>query len=153
MNQTITETSEHARAAALDVSLADGEEGANVFAKLLKQHIEGLVAGDPSKVAVAGKIRGKLGLHSTDPEALVTLVFGDAAITIKNGFDSDLEGRITGPLKLQTETLVGAANPYAAILKRQLKLGVKWSRPLFTAQTYGFLKVPESMRTPVDAAP
>jgi hypothetical protein len=40
-----------------------------------------------------------------------------------------------------------------AIFKRQLKLGVKWSRPLFTAQTNGFLKVPESMRTPVEAAP
>ena len=94
-----------------------------------------------------------MGLRSTEPEALVTLVFGDAVITIKNGFDEDLDGRITGTLKLQTETLVGAANPYVAILKRQLKLGVKWSRPLFTAQTYGFLKVPESMRVPAEAAP
>ncbi len=151
MNQAITATSERARAAALDITLADGEEGANIFAKLLKQHIEELIAGDPGKVAVAGKIRGKLGLHSTDPEALVTLAFGDTVITIKNGFDGDLDGQIAGTLKLQTETLVGAANPYVAILKRQLKLGVKWSRPLFTAQTYGFLKVPESMRAPVDA--
>ena len=94
-----------------------------------------------------------MGLRSTEPEALVTLVFGDSVITIKNGFDEDLDGRITGTLKLQTETLVGAANPYVAILKRQLRLGVKWSRPLFTAQTYGFLKVPESMRVPAEAAP
>jgi hypothetical protein len=55
MNQTITATSEHARAATLDIALADDEEDANIFAKLLKQHIEGLVAGDPSKVAVAEK--------------------------------------------------------------------------------------------------
>jgi hypothetical protein len=151
MNETMT-TSAHAHAE-LHIALAESEEEANVFAKLLKQHIESIVEGDLSKANVAGKIHGKLGLHSTDPEALVTLVFGDDGITIRNGFDNDLDGRITGTLKLQTETLVGAANPYVAILKRQLKLGVKWSRPLFTAQTYGFLKVPESMRTPADATP
>jgi len=55
-----------AEAAALRVTLADGEEAANIFAKLLKQHIEGIVEGDPSKA----RIRGKLGLHSTEPDAL-----------------------------------------------------------------------------------
>jgi hypothetical protein len=149
----MTATPTQTRAILPEVALADGEDAANIFAKLLKQHIEGLFAGDPSKVAVAKRIRGKLGLHSTEPDALVTLVFADGTITIKNGFDADLDGRITGPLKLQTETLVGVANAYTSILKRQLKLGVKWSRPMFTAQTYGFLKVPESMRTPAAPAP
>jgi hypothetical protein len=148
MSQTMTARPADAQAPALHIALADGEEAANIFAKLLKQHIEGIVEGDPAKVAVASKIRGKLGLHSTDPDALVTLVFGDGGITIKNGFDGDLDGRITGTLKLQTETLTGAANPYVEIVKRRLKLGVKWSRPLFTAQTYAFLKVPEPMRPP-----
>ncbi|HYM14532.1 MAG TPA: hypothetical protein VEZ14_03160 [Dehalococcoidia bacterium] len=138
---------------AIHVTLADGEDGANIFAKLLKQHIEGIAHGDPAKSIAASKIRGKLGLHSTDPEALVTLVFDDNGIIIRNGFDADLDGRITGPLKLQTETLIGAANPYTAMLRRRLKVGVRWSRPLFTAQTYAFLKVPESMRTPTRQAP
>jgi hypothetical protein len=134
----------------MNIELPDGEQ-ANIFATLLRQHIEGLVAGDPSKAAVAAKIRGKLGLHSTDPDAKVTLVFGNEGLTIKNGFDDDLDGRITGPLKLQTETLIGAANAYTSILRRRLKLGIKWSRPLFTAQTYGFLRVPESMRPKPEA--
>jgi hypothetical protein len=148
MSQTMDAPSAVAQVPALRITLADGEEAANIFAKLLKQHIEGIVEGDPSKAAAAARIRGKLGLHSTEPDAFVTLVFGDDGVTIKNGFDTDLDGRITGPLKLQTETLIGVANAYVAILKRQLKLGVKWSRPLFTAQTYAFLKVPESMRPP-----
>lgn len=152
MNQTITAVSQQAVSPALMVILADGEEAANIFAKLLKQHIEGIIEGDPAKVDVARRIRGKLGLHSTDPEALVTLVFGNEGLTIKNGFDTDLDGRITGTLKLQTETLIGAANPYRAILQRRLSVGIKWSRPMFTAQTYGFLKVPESMRTPPEPA-
>jgi hypothetical protein len=152
MNQTMTAGTSEARVSALQITLADGEEEANVFAKLLKQHIEGIVEGDPAKVTVASKIRGKLGLRSTDPEALVTLVFGDDGITIKNGFDADLDGRITGTLKLQTETLIAVANPYVEMLKRRLKVGVKWSRPLFTAQTYAFLKVPVSMRPPKEPA-
>lgn len=152
MNQTMTAETSRAQASALRITLADGEEQANVFAKLLKQHIEGIVEGDPAKIAVASKIRGKLGLRSTDPEALVTLVFGDDGITIKNGFDADLDGRITGTLKLQTETLIAVANPYVEMLKRRLKVGVKWSRPAFTAQTYAFLKVPVFMRPPKEPA-
>jgi hypothetical protein len=152
MNETTTATPIEGGAPVLKLTLADGEEAANIFAKLLKQHIEGIVAGDPAKIGAAAKIRGKLGLHSTEPDALVTLVFGDDGLTIKNGFDPDLDGRITGTLKLQTETLIGVANPYTLILKRQLKLGLKWSRPLFTAQTYAFLRVPPSMRPRPEAA-
>jgi hypothetical protein len=77
MNQTMEAPSAVAPASALRVTLADGEEAANIFGKLLKQHIEGIVAGDPSKSAAAARIRGKLGLHSTAPDAFVTLVFGD----------------------------------------------------------------------------
>lgn len=142
---TIPSAAADAAGPALRIELPDGDQ-ANIFATLLKQHIEGLLAGDPSKAGVAARIRGKLGLHSTEPDAKVTLVFADGGLTIKNGFDNDLDGRITGPLKLQTETLIAVANPYTAILRRRLKLGIKWSRPMFTAQTYGFLRVPESMR-------
>jgi hypothetical protein len=153
VRDTVTQTTtmvDTAERSALRIELADGED-ANVFAGLLKKHIEDLIEGDDSKIRSAAKIRGKLGLHSTDPEALVTLVFGEDGIVIRNGFDEDLDGRITGTLKLQTETLVGRANPYAAMLRRRLSVGIKWSRPLFTLQTYSFLKVPKWMRPEEDA--
>jgi hypothetical protein len=150
MNQTTTAEATMA-APLLNVTLADGEEQANVLAKLLKKHIEDLVAGEPSKADVARRIRGKLGLNSTEPEALVTLVFKNEGIEVRNGIDADNDGVITGPLKLQTETLVGVVNPYTAMLKRQLKVGIKWSRPLFTLQAYGFLKVPPHLRPPKPA--
>jgi len=38
------------------------------------------------------------------------------------------------------------------MLKRQLKLSFKGSRPMFTAQTYAFLKVLQSMRPPREPA-
>ncbi len=153
MNQTTTiePNAEAAAAPLLTVTLTDGEEQANILARLLKKHIDDLVAGEPSKAAVAARIRGKLCLCSTEPEALVTLVFKNEGIEIKNGIDPDNDGVITGPLKLQTETLVGIANPYTAMLRRQLKVGIKWSRPLFTLQSYGFLKVPPHMRPPKPA--
>jgi hypothetical protein len=75
----------------------------------------------------------------------VTVIFGEAGLRIKNEIDPDVDGTITGPLKLQTETLAGIANPYREMLRRKLKIGFRWSRPLFTLQTYGFLKVPKSM--------
>jgi len=146
VNQTATV--DVAPAQALAVTLVDGEDDANVLARLLKKHIEDIAAEDPGKARAAAAIHGKLGLYSTDPEALVTLAFQDDGIVIKNGFDADLDGAITGPLKLQTEALVGLANPYTAMLRRRLKVRVKWSRPLFTLQTYSFLKVPPSMRPP-----
>ena len=145
MSQTMTARPQ-TRTPALQIILAESEEDANVFAKLLKQHLDGILEGDPSKADVAAKIRGKLGLHSTEPEASVTLEFDAGRVTIRNGFEPGLDGTITGPLKLQTETLIGVANPYRAWLQRRLKIGIKWSRPLFTSQTYGFLTVPESMR-------
>jgi hypothetical protein len=151
VNETTVDAVAEVVSPALRIELPDGEQ-ANIFATLLKQHIEGLIAGDPSKADAAVKIRGKLGLHSTEPDAKVTLVFGNEGLIIKNGFDDDLDGRITGPLKLQTETLVGAANAYTSILRRRLRLGIKWSRPMFTAQTYGFLRVPESMRPKPESA-
>lgn len=128
----------------LTVELADGD-GANVLATLLKKHIEDIVAADPAKARQAAAIHGKLGLHSTEPEASVTVLFHDGGVRIKNDIDADADGTITGPLKLQTETLAGIANPYAAMLRGRLKTGVRWSRPLFTLQTYRFLKVPKSM--------
>ena len=144
MNDTIINTP--AATAVLPVMLADGEEQANILAKLLKQHIDAIVAADAGKATAALKIRGKLGLHSTEPEAEVTLVFDGAGVIVKNGLDAELDGKITGPLKLQTETLVGVANPYREMLRRKLKVGMKWSRPLFTLTTYAFLKVPASLR-------
>jgi hypothetical protein len=138
-------------AAQLPVLLADGDEQANILAKLLKQHIDAIVAADAAKITAALKIHGKLGLHSTEPEAEVTLVFDGAGVVIKNGMDADVDGRITGPLKLQTETLVGVANPYREMLRRTLKVGFKLSRPLFTSTTYAFLKVPPSLRPPKEA--
>jgi hypothetical protein len=133
---------------ALAVSLVDGEDEANILAKLLKKHVEDIVAADPSKAAVALGIDGKLGVHSTEPDVAVTLIFGADGLRIKNGFEPDLDGVITGPLKLQTETLAGIANPYGAMLRRKLKVSIRWSRPLFTLQTYGFLKAPKSMLPP-----
>ena len=126
-------------------------EAANVLAKLLKQHIDAIVAADPGKVEAARRIDGKLGLYSTEPEAKVTLVFGGGDLVIRNGFDDDLDATITGPLKLQTETLTGQENPYVAMLKRRLKVGIRWKRPLFSAQTYRFLIVPPSLRPPKQA--
>lgn len=134
------------RTAALEVVFAEGEEKANIVAKLLKQHIDAIVAADPSKVDAARKLRGKLGVHSTEPDEKVTLVFEGGRVTIRNGFDADLDGAITGPLKLQTETLAGIANPYREILRRKLKVRVKLTRPFFTSQTYNFLKVPPAMK-------
>ena len=150
MNDTMTTAG--AAGAALNVILADGEEQANILAKLIKQHIDAIVAADAGKIAAAAKIHGKLGLHSTEPEAEVTLVFDGFGVTIRNGMDSDLDGRITGPLKLQTETLVGVANPYREMLRRKLKVGIKWTRPMFTATTYAFLKVPASLRPTAEKA-
>jgi len=132
----------------LTVTLADGDEGANVLARLLKQHIDAIVEADPRKAGAARRIHGKLGLHSTDPEARATLVFDGVGITVKNGFDPGLDATVTGPLKLQTETLTGQANPYLALLRRRLKLGIRWRRPLFSARTHRFLVVPESLRPP-----
>lgn len=140
-----------ARSTSLDVTLADGEENANILAKLLKQHIDAIVAADPAKATVARGINGKLGLHSTEPDARVTLVFDGKALAIKNGFDADLDASIIGPLKLQTETLTGQANPYTAMLKRKLKVGIRWKRPLFSLVTYRFLIVPPSLRPPKPA--
>jgi hypothetical protein len=136
-----------AQPAQLTIELVDGED-ANILATLLKKHIEDIVAADPGKAHQARSISGKLGLHSTEPEASVTVVFLDDGLRIKNDIDADVDGTITGPLKLQTETLAGLANPYAAMLRRRLKIGIRWSRPLFTLQTYGFLKVPKSMLPP-----
>jgi len=149
MNQTAT--IDGATRPKFGVTLADGEEDANILARLLKKHIEDIVAEDPAKARAAAEIHGRLGLHSTDPEALVTLVFDEDGLVIKNGFDTDLDGTVKGPLKLQTETLVGVANPYTAMLRRRLKVGIKWSRPLFTLKTYSFLQVPKSMRPPKSA--
>jgi hypothetical protein len=133
-----------AEAAQLNIELPDGDD-ANILATLLKQHIEDIVAADPAKVRQALRINGKLGLHSTEPDVSVTVIFGEAGLRIKNEIDPDVDGTITGPLKLQTETLAGIANPYREMLRRKLKIGFRWSRPLFTLQTYGFLKVPKSM--------
>ena len=141
-----------AAALGLPVVLADGEEEANILAKLLKQHIDAIVDADAGKVAAALKIRGKLGLHSTEPEAEATLVFDGAGVLIRNGVEPDCDGKITGPLKLQTETLVGVANPYREMLRRTLKVSLKLSRPLFTSTTYSFLKVPPSLRSPKEPA-
>ncbi len=141
-----------AAAARLPVVLAEGEEQANILAKLLKQHIDAIVEADAGKATAALKIRGKLGLHSTEPEAEATIVFDGAGVMIKNGMDAECDGKITGPLKLQTETLVGVANPYREMLRRQLKVSFKLSRPLFTSTTYSFLKVPPSLRPPKPAA-
>ncbi len=135
-----------AAATELPVVLADGEEGANILAKLLKQHIDAIVEADAGKVKAALNIRGKLGLHSTEPEAEATLVFDGAGVLIKNGMAPDCDGKITGPLKLQTETLIGVANPYREMLHRTLKVSFKLSRPLFTLTSYSFLKVPPSLR-------
>jgi hypothetical protein len=138
----VTETTSEVQAGpALEVALADGE-GANIVAQLLKQHIEGIVAAAPAKAGAARKIKGKLGIHSTEPDARVTLVFDGQGVVIKNDWDADLDGRITGPLKLQTETLAGQANPYREMLRGKMKVGVKLTRPLFTLTTYNFLKVP-----------
>lgn len=131
---------------ALEVAFAEGEEKANIVAKLLKQHIDAIVAADPSKVDAARKLRGKLGIHSTEPDEKVTLIFDGERVTIRNGFDPDLDGAITGPLKLQTETLAGIANPYIEILRRKLKVRIKLTRPFFTSRTYNFLKVPPAMK-------
>ncbi len=144
---TTTATNEAAPAPALDVVLADGGD-ANLFAGLLKQHIDAIVAGEPKKADEARRINGKLGLDSTEPPSQATLVFDGERVTIKNGIDADVDATIKGTLKLQTETLVGQANPYAAMLKRKLSVGIKWRRPLFSAQTYRFLIVPPSMRPP-----
>jgi hypothetical protein len=133
---------------ALAIKLIDGEDEANILAKLLKKHVEDIVTADPSKAADALRIDGKLGVHSTEPDLAVTLIFGADGLRIKNGFEPDLDGAITGPLKLQTETLAGMANPYSAMLRRKLKVSMRWSRPLFTMKTYGFLKVPKSMLPP-----
>lgn len=138
-------TAEPVIATQLTVELADGEQ-ANVLARLLKQHIDAIVAADPAKLRDAASIRGRLGLHSTEPDAYATLAFAGNRLVIRNGFDTDLDGTITGPLKLQTETLVGLANPYSLMLRRRLRVGIKWSRPLFTLRTYAFLKVPPSLR-------
>lgn len=143
--QTVTQ--QPTEAPALQVTLADGEQ-ANVLANLIKQHIDAIVAADPAKADVAKRIHGKLGLHSTEPDAHVTLVFDGEGVTVRNGYDTGLDGTIKGPLKLQTETLVGQANPYREMLRRKLRIGIKWSRPLFTLQTYSFLKVPPSLRQP-----
>ncbi len=140
-----------AAATGLPVLLADGEEQANILAKLLKQHIDAIVEADPAKAAAALKIRGKLGLHSTEPDAEATLVFDGAGVLIRNGMEAECDGRITGPLKLQTETLVGVANPYREMLRRTLKVSFKLSRPFFTSTTYSFLKVPPSLRPPKPA--
>ncbi|HXF50787.1 MAG TPA: hypothetical protein VNM43_03790 [Dehalococcoidia bacterium] len=134
------------RPAALEVVFAEGEEKANIVAKLLKQHIDAIVAADPSKIDAARKLRGKLGIHSTEPDEKVTLIFEGGRVTIRNGFDADLDGAISGPLKLQTETLAGVATPYREILRRKLKVRIKLTRPLFTSQTYNFLKVPPAMK-------
>lgn len=142
---TVAETPTTAETARLDVQLVDGEDAANVLAKLLKQHIEDITAAAPSKASDALEIRGKLGLQSTEPEASVTLVFDGTGLSIQNGIDDDVDGVITGTLKVQTETLVGLTNPYAALLRRRLKVRIKPSRPLFTRATYLFLKAPESM--------
>lgn len=144
---TTTATNEVTPAPALDVVLAEGDD-ANLFAKLLKQHIDAIVAGEPRKADEARKIDGKLGLDSTDPPSQATLVFDGERVTIKNGIDADVDATIKGTLKLQTETLVGQANPYSAMLKRKLSVGIRWRRPLFSAQTYRFLIVPPSMRPP-----
>jgi hypothetical protein len=134
------------RVAPLEVVFAEGEENANIVAKLLKQHIDAIVAADPAKAGAARRLRGKLGIHSTEPDEKVTLIFDGERVTIRNGFDADLDGAITGPLKLQTETLAGIANPYREILRRKLKVRLKLTRPLFVSQTYSFLKVPPAMK-------
>jgi len=135
----------------LRVELADGEE-ANILATLLKKHIEDIVAAEPGKATAARRISGKLGLHSTEPEALVTVTFDGTGIVIANGIEPKIDGMITGPLKLQTEVLAGLANPYASMLRRRLKVGIRWSRPLFTMQTHRFLMAPESMRPAAQAS-
>jgi hypothetical protein len=144
MNRATTATPATA-GAPLAVTLSEGTDG-NVLATLLKQHIEAVVAAEPRKAGAAARIHGRLGIRSTEPVAEVTLVFEPGGITIRPGIEEGVDGTITGPLKLQTETLVAKANPYVAMLKRQLKIGIKLSRPLFTAQAYGFLKVPPSLR-------
>ncbi|HWQ28897.1 MAG TPA: hypothetical protein VNN12_07725 [Dehalococcoidia bacterium] len=141
------------RPAALEVVFAEGEEKANIVAKLLKQHIDAIVAADPSKVDAARKLRGKLGIHSTEPDERVTLIFDGERVMIRNGFDPDLDGAITGPLKLQTETLAGIANPYREILRRKLKVRFKLTRPFFTSRTYNFLKVPPAMKAAAQPPP
>ncbi len=139
----MTETTGEVQAGpALEVALADGE-GANIVAQLLKQHIEGIVAAAPSKAGAARRITGKLGIHSTEPDAKVTLVFDGQRVVIQNDWDTDLDGRIMGPLKLQTEALAGQANPYREMLRGKLKVGIKLTRPLFILTTYNFLKVPK----------
>lgn len=141
---TTAETAHVAETATLTVDLLNSED-ANVLARLLKQHIDDIVAAEPSKAADARRIHGKLGLRSTEPVADVTLIFGADGLAIKNEIDEDVDGTIIGPLKLQTETLAGIANPYTALLRRRLKLRIRLSRPLFTSTTYRFLKVPKSM--------
>ena len=143
MNEATTAT--QPAAAPFSVTLAEGTDG-NVLATLLKQHIEAVVEAEPKKIDAAARIHGRLGIRSTEPVADVTLVFEPGGITIRPGIEDGVDGTITGPLKLQTETLVAKANPYVAMLKRQLKVGIKWGRPLFTSQAYGFLKVPPSLR-------
>jgi hypothetical protein len=138
-------TSAQAAAPPFAVTLGEGTDG-NVLATLMKQHIEAVVAAEPKKIDAAARIHGKLGVRSTEPPAEVTLAFEGAGVTIRGGIEDGVDGTITGPLKLQTETLVAKANPYIAMLKRQLKVGIKLSRPLFTSQAYGFLKVPPSLR-------
>ncbi|MHB8377727.1 MAG: SCP2 sterol-binding domain-containing protein [Dehalococcoidia bacterium] len=142
---TATDTATAAPALTVTVTFAEGTDG-NVLATLLKQHIEAVVAADPRKADAAARLHGRLGIRSTEPPAEVTLVFAPGGVTIRNGIEPGVDGTITGPLKLQTETLVAKANPYTAMLRRQLKVRIRLSRPLFTAQAYSFLKVPPSLR-------
>ena len=145
MDDTTTPAAAAVPATPFAVTLGEGTDG-NVLATLLKQHIEAVVAAEPRKAGAAARIHGRLGIRSTEPVADVTLVFAPGGVTIRGGIEPGVDGTITGPLKLQTETLVAKAKPYTAMLRRQLKVRIRLSRPLFTAQAYSFLKVPPSLR-------
>ncbi len=123
---------------------ARDDQSLNGLGMMLQQYLEQNLDEFDDKRKVAGRLRACVSVE-VEKGIATTVSFEGDRILIENGVGNRPDLHLQASYLLLTQVLTGKANPYAEVLRGNMKLKAFPKRPIQSLKTLGFLKVPEEL--------
>lgn len=123
----------------VSVTLVDAESPSGL-ATMTYQYLIQTLDAEPERRREAAGLHGRMALDATDAGVAITLIFEGDRISVQDGIATPVDGYVGAPFMLLMRLLSGDQNPYAAVLRRQLRFRASVRRPLFSYRVFNLMK-------------
>jgi hypothetical protein len=127
----------------VSVRAAEGQS-LNGLGMMLLQYLEQNLDEFDHKVEAALRLRGRVSVEVEKGIATTVSFHGDA-IEIENGVGANPDLHLKASYLLLTKILSGKANPYAEVIRGNIKVLALPRRPIQSLKVLGFLKIPPEL--------